>query len=179
MELIIRLIKKIRDLYLVNFKWKRYSFGKNFHAGRGVVLWAKNNISIGVNFYIGRYSLIECNAIIGNNVIFGNYVALVGKFDHHFKQIGVPIRLASQIRDKDYNWKGLDSKVIIEDDVWIGYGSIIMSGVTIGKGSIVAAGSVVTKDVKPYSIVGGNPARLIKMRFNEEEILKHESILYN
>ena len=90
----------------------------------------------------------------------------------------MPTRLASQIRDLDYNWKGLNSKVIIEDDVWIGYGSIIMSGVKIGKGSIVAAGSVVTKDVIPYAIVGGNPARLIKMRFKEKEQLKHESILY-
>jgi chloramphenicol O-acetyltransferase type B len=70
--------------------------------------------------------------------------------------------------------KGVNSKVIIEDDVWIGYGAIIMSGVKIRRGSIIAAGSVVTKDVEPYSIVGGNPAKLIKYRFSKEEIMEHE-----
>ena len=97
-------------------------------------------------------------------MIIGNHVAFVGKYDHHFKEIGVMIRQASQIRDKDYNWLGLNSKVIVGDDVWIGYGAIIMSGVHIGKGAIIAAGSVVTKDVEAYAIVGGNPAKLLKYR---------------
>lgn len=178
MNFIKSTILKMRDFYLVNIKWRKYTFGSNFHAGKGVVLWAKNKIIIGNNFYIGRYSQIECDVKIGNNVIFGNYVALVGKFDHHFLYIGTPIRLASQIRDEDYRWKGLNSKIIIEDDVWIGYGSIILSGIKIKKGSIIAAGSVVTKDVEPYVIIGGNPARFIKMRFNEEEQKQHEAILY-
>lgn len=65
----------------------------------------------------------------------------------------------------------------IGDDVWVGYGAIILSGVTIGKGSIIAAGSVVTKDVEPYAIVAGNPARFIKYRLTETEISKHESLL--
>lgn len=170
----IQSLKKLRDFYLTNFKWKEYSFGKNFHAGRSVFLYAKNNICIGDNFYIGRFSQIECDADIGNNVLFANNVALVGRYDHHYEQIGTPIRLASQIRDKDYNWKGLDSKVVVEDDVWIGYGSIIMSGIRIGKGAIVAAGSVVVKDVDSYTIVGGNPAKFIKMRFKESDIGLHE-----
>lgn len=175
MKIIIKIAKKLRDIYVAKIKWRNFSIGKYFHAGRGVNLWAKNSITIGNNFYIGRYSQIECDAIIGDNVIFANYVALVGRYDHHYQQIGKPTRLAMQIRDKDYNWKGLYSKVIIEDDVWVGYGSIIMSGAKIGKGSIIAAGSVVTKDVEPYSIVGGNPAKFIKKRFTEEEIKLHES----
>lgn len=169
---------KARIFYLKNIKYSKYNIGSNLHIGRGVVLWAKNNLSIGDNFYIGRYSQIECDAFIGNNVIFGNNVALVGKFDHHFEQVGVPTRLASQIRDKDYSWKGLNSQVIIGDDVWVGYGSIIMSGVTIGRGAIVAAGSVVTKNVEPYAIVGGNPAKFIKFRFDEDKQQQHESIIY-
>lgn len=60
--------------------------------------------------------------------------------------------------------------IIVENEVWIGYGALILSGVRIGKGAIIAAGSVVTKDVPAYSIVGGNPARLIKYRFNDEII---------
>nr|WP_025740925.1 CatB-related O-acetyltransferase [Aquimarina pacifica] len=177
----LRIIKNqivaLRDYYLKNIKYRNYRIGKGFHSGKGVHLWAKNEIRIGDNFYIGRFSQIECDAIIGDNVIIGNHVAFVGKYDHNYKEIGVPIRLASQIRDADYNWFGLNSKVIVEDDVWIGYGAIIMSGIHIGKGAIIAAGSVVTKDVEAYAIVGGNPAKLLKYRFNKDEILQHEKML--
>ena len=65
--------------------------------------------------------------------------------------------------------------IIVEDDVWIGYGATIMSGVHIGQGAVVAAGAVVTKDVPPYAIVGGVPAKVIKYRFSPElieELLK-------
>lgn len=142
-------------------------------------MWAKHFISIGDNFYIGKYSQIECDAEIGNNVMFGNFVALVGRHDHDFRAIGVPVRLAGRIRDENYNGKGLFEKVVINDDVWIGHGSIILSGVTIGQGSIIGAGSVVTKDVEPFSIYAGNPAVRIKARFaNEEERLEHKR-LYN
>ena len=175
--LIRKIIALIRNLYLKRIKYRKYDIGKNFHCGWGVYFWAKQKLSIGDNFYIGRYSQIECNAIIGDNVILGNHVALVGKYDHNYEQIGVPIRLASQIRDRDYQGKGLDSKIEIENDVWIGYGVILMSGIKIGKGSIIAAGSVVTKDVMPYTIVGGNPAKFIKDRFSKEEINEHERIL--
>lgn len=57
--------------------------------------------------------------------------------------------------------------IVIKDDVWIGYGAIICSGVTIGQGAVIAAGAVVTKDVEPYAIVGGNPAKLIRYRFDQ------------
>jgi acetyltransferase-like isoleucine patch superfamily enzyme len=66
--------------------------------------------------------------------------------------------------------------VIIGNDVWVGAGAIILSGVSIGDGAIVAAGAVVTKDVPAYSIVGGNPARLIRFRFSEDQIAKLLSI---
>ncbi len=166
-------IRRLRFYYLKNIRWKNYTIGTNFYAGMRVNFWAKNSLVIGKNFYIGRDSQIETDCLIGDNVIFGNKVAIVGKYDHHYQQLGVPIRMASRIRDEDYNWKGLDSKTIIEDDVWIGYGAIIMSGVTIKKGSIIAAGSVVTKDTEPYSIFGGNPAKKITNRFSSEEDLKN------
>ena len=170
----IQIFKILRDNYLVKVKWSRFNLGKNFHAGRGVFMWAKNNIEIGDNFYIGRYSFIESDALIGNNVIIANNVCLVGRYDHNYQQVGTPIRLSSQLRNKDYNWKGLNLKISIGDDVWIGVGSIILSGVTIGKGSIIAAGSVVTKDVEPYFIYGGNPAKKIRSRFeSEEQLLQH------
>lgn len=175
----IRLLKSVRNRFLIKIIWRKYKIGKNFYAGRNVFLWAKNDIVIGHNFYIGRNSQIECDTIIGNNVMFANNVALVGRYDHHYQQIGIPTRLSSNIRDNNYSWKGLESKIIIEDDVWVGFGAIIMSGVHIGRGSIVAAGAVVTRDIQPYSISGGNPARFIKFRFTKEEINLHEAVILN
>ena len=164
-----KILRKILQIYQVYFKWRKYSFGKNLHVGRGVIMWARNGISIGDNFYMGKYSQIECDAIIGNDVMFANFVSLVGKYDHNYTQVGVAMRHASRIRDDNYNWKGINQKVVIEDDVWVGHGAIILTGVTIGKGSIIAAGSVVTCNVEPYSIYGGNPARKIKDRFLTQE----------
>jgi len=69
--------------------------------------------------------------------------------------------------------------IIVKDDVWIGYRSIILSGVTIGQGAVVAAGSVVTKDVPPYAIVGGNPAKIIKYRFSDNKIKELLKIDYS
>lgn len=174
-----QLIRKLRFLYLIKIKWRRFSFGKNPYIGRMVYMYAKHSICAGDNFYIGKFSQIECDAEIGNNVIIANRVALLGKYDHHYQQIGVPIRLASSIRDRNYSWKGLTSKVVIEDDVWVGYGSIIMSGVTIGKGSIIAAGSLVLKDVASYCIYGGIPAIKIGNRFDNESDLIDHIRLYN
>lgn len=174
-----KVIKKIRFFFLVKIKWRKYTIGRNVYIGRLVYLWAKHTITIGDNFYIGKFSQIECDAEIGNNVIFANSVGLVGRYDHHYQQIGIPTRLASQIRDNDYNWKGLYEKIIIEDDVWIGYGSIILSGVTIGQGSIIAAGSVVTNNVQSFSIYGGIPARKISDRFEKESDLLEHIRLYN
>ena len=164
--------KQMRDWYLVHLRWRHYKIRRGFHAGRRVVLWAPNELSIGENCYIGRYSQIECDADIGHNVIMANMVAFVGRYDHHFRHIGTPTRLSRQIRDPDYDWKGNDIKVTVGDDVWIGYGAIILSGVQIGEGSVIAAGSVVTKDVEPYTVVGGNPARKICDRFRSEEDLQ-------
>lgn len=70
-----------------------------------------------------------------------------------------------------------DRDIIIDDDVWIGINAIILGGVHIGTGSVIGAGSVVTKDVPPYAIVGGNPAKVIRYRFTEEEIKTHTEIL--
>lgn len=65
---------------------------------------------------------------------------------------------------------GSKGDIVVKDDVWIGDGAIICSGVNIGQGAVIAAGAVVTKDVEPYAIVGGNPAKLIKCRFCKELI---------
>lgn len=168
----LKIIKQIRIFFLLHFMWRRFTIGKKFHSGLRVRLWAKKTLIIGDYFYIGRDSQIECDCIIGNYVILGNKVGIVGRYDHFYQQTGIPVRLASQIRDKNYNWKGVDLITEIGDDVWIGYGSTIMGGVKIGTGSIIAAASLVTKDVEPYSIYGGSPAKKIKDRFNNESDLE-------
>lgn len=71
-----------------------------------------------------------------------------------------------------------DQDVIIEEDVWCGANVTILKGVTVGRGSIIAAGAVVTKSIPPYSIAGGVPAKVIKQRMTNEEIVLHESSLY-
>jgi len=174
-----QLLRKIRFLYLTKYKWRRYRFGKNPYIGRMVYMWAKHTITIGDNFYIGKFSQIECDAEIGDNVIMANRVALIGRYDHNYQQIGVPIRLASKIRDANYYWKGLDEKISIEDDVWIGYGTIILGGVKIGQGSIIAAGSVLTKDADSFSIYAGIPAKKVRGRFENEIDLKNHIDQYN
>ena len=79
--------------------------------------------------------------------------------DHDFTQVGIPITDTG---------RGEEREVVVEDDVWVGYGTIIMHGVTLGEGSIIAAGSVITKNVPPYTIWGGNPARELRPRFASE-----------
>lgn len=74
---------------------------------------------------------------------------------------------ANAMEGKNYPSKG---NIVVGNDVWIGYNATIMAGVTIGDGAIIGTNSVVTKDVEPYAIVGGNPAKLIKKRFSDDEI---------
>ncbi len=68
--------------------------------------------------------------------------------------------------------KVIRKKIVLKDDVWIGVGATILSGINLGQGCVIAAGSVVTKSFPAYSIIGGNPAKLIKMRFDEKIITK-------
>jgi acetyltransferase-like isoleucine patch superfamily enzyme len=70
-----------------------------------------------------------------------------------------------------------DAQVIIEDDVWIGYGAIVLSGVTVSRGAIIGAGAVVTTSVPAYAVVVGNPAKVIGRRFGPQQVLRHEQLL--
>ncbi len=92
--------------------------------------------------------------------MFGPHVAVVTG-DH---RIDIPDRPMISIKDSEKLPEN-DQDVVIENDVWIGANATILKGVTIGTGSVICAGAVVTKDVPPYSIVGGVPAKLIKKRF--------------
>jgi chloramphenicol O-acetyltransferase type B len=115
--------------------------------------------------YIGSFCSIgpEVKIIIGGNhrtdwITTSPLPAETFNFDNTF---------ANALKIKNFNTSKGD--LIIKNDVWIGGFSIIFSGVTLGNGCVIAAGSVVTKDVKPYTIVGGNPAKFIRNRFNKKQ----------
>ena len=108
-----------------------------------------NNVGIAQNCFIQ----VRGQVTIGNNIIFGPGVGIFSE-NHNFSET-----------DKYINEQGESRKgVKIEDGVWIGTAATILDGVTIGKNSIIAAGSVVNKDVPPYAVVGGIPAKIIKYR---------------
>ena len=108
---------------------------------------------------------------IGKKVIFGPKPTII-TFDHRIDIIG---KYIIDVTDAEKGPEH-DAPVVIDDDVWCGANVTILKGVTIGRGSVVAAGAVVTKSFPPYSIIGGVPAKLIKMRFTPKEIEEHERL---
>jgi acetyltransferase-like isoleucine patch superfamily enzyme len=108
---------------------------------------------------------------IGNKVMFGPNVAIIGG-DHNTSVAGRFMHDVDEKRPED------DQAVVIEDDVWVGARSTILKGVRIRRGAIVAAGSVVTKDIPPYAVVAGVPARVRRFRWDIDTILRHEVALY-
>lgn len=137
-----------------------------------VIAGAKNicmedNVTIGPGATIyttGAKLFFKHHVVIGPNLTI-----ITG--DHNISVLGNYICETHQKREDD------DQDVTIESDVWIGCNVTILKGITIGRGSVVAAGAVVTKSCPPYSIIGGVPAKVIKKRFSEEEIVKHEEML--
>lgn len=134
-------------------------------GSRNIVM--DNNVTIGPGATIyttGAKLIIKHHVVIGPNLTI-----ITG--DHNVSVLGNYICETMWKRPED------DQDVTIESDVWIGCNVTILKGVTIGRGSVVAAGAVVTKSCPPYSVIGGVPAKVIKKRFSEEEILKHEEML--
>ena len=127
--------------------------GCNLEIEAGVLVGKFKDVSFGNNVQINENVRLR-NVSIGNDVMIAPEVYILHS-GHIFSSKETTMRFQGE---KYY------SLTIIEDDVWIGARSVINAGKKIGKGSIVAAGSVVTKDVAPYTIVGGNPAQLIKKR---------------
>jgi acetyltransferase-like isoleucine patch superfamily enzyme len=153
-------------------------FGVDLHVGSRPRLWAADRIEIGDHSYLGHEVSIETNCRIGRHVLMANRVALVGRRDHDFRTPGVPVRFGRWIASTRDPSPFRADAVTIDDDVWLGYGAIVLSGVHIGRGAIVAAGSVVKGDVPAYAIVGGNPALQIGARFaNAADIARHEAMV--
>ncbi|MHB8778305.1 MAG: acyltransferase [Anaerolineales bacterium] len=128
--------------------------GKNINVERGAHFGSGSQIEIGDNSGIGENCQIPDNIKIGNNVMMGPDVLIIGK-NHNYEDLKIPMRLQG-VKES--------TPVIIGNDTWIGARVIILPGVNIGDGAIVGAGAVVTKDIPPYTICTGNPARIVKYR---------------
>lgn len=122
------------------------------------------DVVIGNNVRVGMSNVIIGPTKIGDHVILAQNVVMSG-INHSYTDINTPISLQ----------KCIASEIIIEDDCWIGANSVITAGVKIGKHSVVAGGSTVTKNVAPYSIVGGNPAKVLKQYNFEKKIWEKPS----
>ena len=125
------------------------------------------------NTKIGRYTCIATDVMtVAGSHPTSKFVSIHPAFYSTRKQSG--FTYVSEDKYSDFNYIDENQKftVMIGNDVWIGSGVTIMEGVTIGDGAVVAAGAIVTKDVPPYAIVGGVPAKIIKYRFDEDTIEK-------
>jgi galactoside O-acetyltransferase len=169
-----RLLKGFDITWLSHVENRTYlTIGKDCIINANIVFEDKSGkISIGDRCYIG-YST---NILSRNNVKIGNDVTIawnVTIYDHDSHSINWEDRskvvrtffndYGKSICYKNIDWNGVKSApIIIADKVWIGFDVVILKGVTIGEGSIIGARSVVTKNVEPYTIVAGNPAKFIK-----------------
>jgi acetyltransferase-like isoleucine patch superfamily enzyme len=139
------------------------------------------------NVQIGRYTSINGPSTqIGakiNRIQIGNFCSIasgvvIQEYYHRYNR-PTTYFINRNVFKKDIFYD-IYSKgdIIIEDDVWIGANSVILSGITVGRGSIIGAGSVVTKNVPRYSIMAGNPAKIIKKRFSKEDMVYLENTLW-
>ncbi|WP_231878606.1 DapH/DapD/GlmU-related protein [Agromyces sp. NDB4Y10] len=140
------------------------------HVGRGAMVRSLHRLRVGAGTHIGRNCTIEVSGEIGRHVLMAASVAIVGRDDHAIDEVGVPITKSTWIGERPST---LRDEVTIGDDVWIGYGAIVLSGVRIGDGAIIAAGSVVTRDVPDFAIVAGNPARRVGDRLTDHDAVRH------
>lgn len=120
------------------------NYGVNFKAGRGAIVSAPHGLSIGDHVSIGPRSIVQVDGSIGDFVMIGMGVQIVNRIDHAIDEIGVPMLWSTWSGDREQSAR---DTIAIGCDVWIGGGSVVLSGVQIGDGAVVGAGSVVTRDV--------------------------------
>lgn len=137
--------------------------GKHVRVGSHAVIQGREHIQAADHVSIGRGCTFLCtraDVVIGDHVMFGPNVTVIT--ENH--RTDVRDKYMSDVTDRDKRPQD-DQPVVFEGDNWIGANAVILKGVTIGRGAVVAAGAIVTKSVPDYTIVGGNPAKVIKERF--------------
>ena len=148
----------IRRFYICKIM-KVCKYHKNTRIQNNVYISSPNKVKIGKNCQINENVFIQ-GAIIGDNVMIAPNVSILSNVKDT-SNLNIPMNMQG--------WKEKNKYPTIGDDVWIGRNAIIMPGIHIGNGSIVGAGSVVTKNIKKYSIIGGVPANIIRSRLDNEK----------
>lgn len=173
-------LEKIKKAKISTLSFKKdLILGKNCIIGKNVLI--ERNVKIGDNTYISSDTTIDSNVTIGKYCSIAKNV-FIAPGVHNYNYVTTHPILFNPYWRKKLNIKentkydvsiGKENETTtIGNDVWIALNVIIMRGVNIGDGAIIAAGAIVTKDVEPYSIVAGNPAKHIKYRFDKENIEK-------
>lgn len=181
------MLAQLYDKYVLKYVKKRQFRKKNSHNLLSIEtsFWPGldiDKIIVGKATYgriiVEQYQNERESIKIGNFCSFAANCVLICGGNHDYSRIS-----SYPFRSKMIAYDPADSRtngpIVIDDDVWIGYGAMIMSGVHIGQGAVVAAGAIVTTDVPPYAIVGGIPAKVIKYRFGEELISELMKIDFN
>ncbi len=161
---------RIRKYYC----YKKYQILDILYIGRNSRITSTDKLIIGKNFILGEGAVIENSN--SNGCYIGNFVGIArGSYirtaNHNFDDIDVPWMHQGHLAKK-INYKNSVYSIVIEDNVWIGSNAILLSGAHIGIGVIVSAGSVVSSKIPEYSIVSGNPARIIA---NRKKIAHHKN----
>jgi acetyltransferase-like isoleucine patch superfamily enzyme len=173
-DLLLACLRRLHTRVAVAGKGRYLTHGSGLHVGRGTRLWAPDHLRIGDSVYIGKEVHIEANCSIGDFCLIANRVAFVGRYDHDFRAIGVPIRFAPWVGSSGDRSARSREEIKLGADVWVGYGAILLTGVTVGRGAVVAAGAVVAGDVPDYAIVAGTPAKQVGSRLSGQDIPRHE-----
>lgn len=169
LSFIKKILNLIRTFILFRIRYPWVQYGRDVHCQWNVFINSPRRYNkFGNCVGVGGGAFFLADTEVGSYVLIAPCVAFLNSDDHRYDQIGKTMWDSG---------RGDKYKIVVEDDVWIGHGAIILSPACVGRGAIVAAGSVVTRDVPPYAIVGGNPAKVIKMRFSSEQVAEHERIL--
>jgi len=177
--MILNYLKRMLLLLVHKKKWR----SRNPHNETGAVnIFDCDKVTVGNHSYgslnVFGWGHPDERLHIGNYVSIANDVRFILGGNHHTSGATTfPVSAKKKYeKDVDAICKG---PIIVQDDVWIGSNVTILSGVTVSRGAVIAAGSVVVKNVDEYSIVGGNPARFIKHRLNDEEIISAKLINFS